>query len=294
MSGLTLDTPDARLVDLVENLSWRYQSGIYPASHGPDVTRAAMTGFKALTPQELDKLELITRLRCGQRKFAVATGENFLTGEQGQPLGYFMRDALRACYEARIGQSLASCVRALRRQGFPQTYASNMQAARSMMASAAGTVLGSARHYAHAGCIAAARCRLGFASVAACRPGAATGAGRRTDHGPVGRRWRDAASDGLIPLAAAFSRKEGAHPWIPSPAQMAMGSSQLRSTTRKPISTGRSPDGTSAPGGRRYRRGAPSRRLSCGTSSSGRRSLHRRAGPLPPRQRASPRRRAPA
>ena len=60
-----------------------------------------------------------------------------------------MRDALRACYEARIGQSLASCVRALRRQGFPQTYASNMQAARSMMASAAGTVLGSARHYAH-------------------------------------------------------------------------------------------------------------------------------------------------
>lgn len=149
LSGLTLDTPDARLVELVENLSWRYQSGIYPASHGPDVTRAAMTGFKALTPQELDKLELITRLRCGQRKFAVATGENFLTGEQGQPLGYFMRDALRACYEARIGQSLASCVRALRRQGFPQTYASNMQAARSMMASAAGTVLGSAGHYAH-------------------------------------------------------------------------------------------------------------------------------------------------
>ena len=184
MSGLTLDTPDARLVDLVENLSWRYQSGIYPASHGPDVTRAAMTGFKALTPQELDKLELITRLRCGQRKFAVATGENF-HGRAGQPLGYF---ATR-CEPATKRASASRWRHArLRRQGFPQTYASNMQAARSMMASAAGTVLGSARHYAHT-LDASLPPDAASASRQLLHAGlAATGAGRRTDHGPVGRR----------------------------------------------------------------------------------------------------------
>lgn len=149
LPGLTLDTPDVRLVEGVENLSWRYQSGRYPASHAPEVTRAAMTGFKALSPQELDKLELVTRLRCGQPKFAVASGRFFLTNEQGLPLSHFMRGALRGCYEERIGRELATCVRSLQRQGFPQAYAGNMPAARSMMASAAGKVLGSASHYAH-------------------------------------------------------------------------------------------------------------------------------------------------
>ncbi|MFY3305583.1 hypothetical protein ACOTEY_25915 [Achromobacter xylosoxidans] len=150
LPGLTLlDTRDMRLVDMVENLSWRYQSGRYPASHAPEVMRAAMVGFKDLTPQELDKLELVTRLRCGQRKFAVAPGRSILTDEPGLPLSHFMRGALRGCYEERIGRELASCVRSLRRQGFPQTYGGNMPAARSMMASAARKVLGSASHYAH-------------------------------------------------------------------------------------------------------------------------------------------------
>lgn len=149
LPGLTLDTPDVRLVEMVENLSWRYQSGLYPASHAPEVTRAAMTGFKALTPQELDKLELVTRLRCGQPKFAVAPDRFAFTNEPGLPLSHFMRGALRGCYEERIGRELESCVRSLRRQGFPQAYAGNMSAARSMMASAAGKVLGSASHYAH-------------------------------------------------------------------------------------------------------------------------------------------------
>lgn len=149
LSGLTLDTPDVRLVDLVENLSWRYQQGRFPASHESEVTRAAMTGFKAMTPRELDKLELVTRLRCSQQKFAVKPGVCFLTNEQGQPLSFFMRGALRGCYEERIGVALASCAHALRQQGFPHAYADNMQAARSMMEAAAAKVLGSAGHYAH-------------------------------------------------------------------------------------------------------------------------------------------------
>ncbi|MFY3856181.1 hypothetical protein ACOTH4_18540 [Achromobacter xylosoxidans] len=149
MFGQMLGPHDMRLVERVDDLSWYYQSGRYPASHAPELIRAAMTGFKALTPQELDKLELVTRLRCGQPKFATVPDRRALTNEPGLSLSHFMRGALRGCYEERIGRALASCVSSLRRQGFPQTYVDNMPAARSMMASAAGKVLGSASHYAH-------------------------------------------------------------------------------------------------------------------------------------------------
>ncbi|MBP8322430.1 hypothetical protein KAF81_32835 [Pseudomonas aeruginosa] len=147
--GSMLDRLDMRVLEIVENKAWDYQSGRYPASQAPEVIRAAMTGFKALTPQELDKLELVSRLRCGQPKFAVAPDRFAFTNEPGLPLSHFMRGALRGCYEERIGRELESCVRSLRRQGFPQAYAGNMSAARSMMASAAGKVLSSASHYAH-------------------------------------------------------------------------------------------------------------------------------------------------
>ena len=204
-----------------------------------------------------------------------------------------MRDALRACYEARIGQSLASCVRALRRQGFPQTYASNMQAARSMMASAAGTVLGSARHYAH--------------TLDASLPPDAASASRQLLHAGLQQPAQDAELImGLLALAGCRERRtDPARCRILAQGRGASLDSRRRLRWRwVPASSAPRRESRSAPAARRT--ALPHRAddaivvaLPAGGCLAvhpvvADRSLHRRAGPLPPRQRASPRRRAPA
>ncbi|KAF5291003.1 hypothetical protein FQR65_LT20529 [Abscondita terminalis] len=151
--GLSWITSDVRLVDLVENLCGAINKAI-PASHESEVTRAAMTGFKAMSPRELDKLGAGHALACAAacRSFRVQPGMCFIgPKEQGQPLELLHARRAARLYEERIGRGAWRLARnALRQQGFPQCLRRQHQAARSMIGGGRRqSGWAAAGHYAH-------------------------------------------------------------------------------------------------------------------------------------------------